>query len=181
MDMAQNKGQTFPVLDNPDAVYTADDEAALSRQLKRSWAAAGVFAGVTAAALMPTIAPRIQWATMLVTVTLGGLGIFLWGMKVTPVLAYRRHMREIHTGLSRSVVGRLARVNDGQITFREGIDCYPFVVNVGAADDPKDERLLYWDAQKPMPEWQIGDMLNITAHGNDVIALSVRHGDGVLS
>ncbi|MDR1600449.1 MAG: hypothetical protein LBS11_11365 [Oscillospiraceae bacterium] len=173
--MPQGKGKTFPVIDNPDAVYTAEDEAALAGQLRRSWIAAGVFAAALAAALIPTLALRVQWATMLATVGLGALGIFLWGMKVTPALSYRKHAREIHSGLSRQVEGWLARVDEGQITFREGIDCYAFVVNVGDPNhpDPKDERLLYWDAQKPFPDWRIGSKLKITAHGNDVIALSV--------
>ncbi|GHU76789.1 hypothetical protein AGMMS49992_23090 [Clostridia bacterium] len=169
--------QMFPILDSVDAVYTAADERSLSAQLRRSWIAAGVFAAVTVGALIPTIALRIQWATMLVTVVLGGLGIFLWGMKITPPLAYLKHLREIHSGLSRTVEGRLVQVEDGQPTFREGIDCYAFVINVGTdplrPDDPQDERLLYWDAQKPMPQWSVGDRVAITAHGNDVIALRI--------
>ncbi|GHU68952.1 hypothetical protein FACS1894184_12060 [Clostridia bacterium] len=174
--MPQVRRRAFNVIDNPDAVYTAKDEASLSGQLRRSWIAAGVFAAVLTAALIPTLVVRIQWATMLVTIVLGGLGIFLWGMKITPALSYRRHVREIHSGLSRQVEGRLRQVDEG-VTFREGIDCYAFVVDVGDDAehvDPKNERLLYWDAQKPMPKWQVGDNLRITAHGNDVISITVE-------
>ncbi|MDR0397531.1 MAG: hypothetical protein LBH66_09570 [Oscillospiraceae bacterium] len=173
--MPRIKGRAFPIIDSPHAVYTAADEEALSRQLRRSWIAAWVYAAILAAAMIPTLVLRLQWATILVTVALGGLGIFLWGMKITPALSYRKHLREIHSGLSRDVEGWLERVDNSHLTFREGIDCYAFVVNVGdsARPDPKHERLLYWDAQKPFPDWRVGDTLRATAHGNDVITLQV--------
>ena len=38
------------------------------------------------------------------------------------------------------------------------------MLSVGNMDDPEDDRLFYYDANLPLPDWQHGDMLIVTAH-----------------
>ena len=47
---------------------------------------------------------------------------------------------------------------------REGVKYYPMMLSVGDMDNPEDDRLFYYDANLPRPDWQIGDMLTVTAH-----------------
>jgi hypothetical protein len=161
----------------PNAVYTQDDFTAIGLQIRRGIFLAAVLAAVAFVLIGFTLAWRIQWATMAVTFLWGALTIFLWGMKLTPPLAYRRHLRETHQGLSRQVIGKLVRF-DVDPTFREGSDFYAFLVNVGPVDDPEDERLFYWDAQKPRPHTALGNRVEITSHGNDIIGLRLLEDGG---
>lgn len=111
-----------------------------------------------------------QVITIAVTGVWGSLVIFLWSMKLSPLLSYRRYLREIKGGLSRDVQGVVIQFDEGP-TFRDGLNFYAMIVNIGDVDNPEDERLLYWDAHLPRPQIQAGDRVRARAHGNDIIAL----------
>lgn len=112
-----------------------------------------------------------QILTIGVTLVWGALVLFFWGMKLTPLLCYRKYLRDIHRGLSRTVEGVLVRVDD-DLTYRDGINCYAFILNVGNLDDPEDERLLYWDARLLKPSVPVGASVRVRAHGNDIIGFA---------
>ncbi|MDR1569382.1 MAG: hypothetical protein LBS72_02700 [Oscillospiraceae bacterium] len=166
--------RAIPIRDVPDPVYTPADAQMLAAQLRARWIAASAYLGVSVACLTVTLIARVQWATMVVSALAGGLAIFLWGMKVTPVLCYRRHLRDIGEGLSRSAVGRAARI-DEDVSLRDGIECYAIIINIGDPKNPEDERLYYWDAQKGAPPFSTGDKVEITSHGNDIIGFRVAN------
>jgi hypothetical protein len=44
---------------------------------------------------------------------------------------------------------------------------------IGDPKNPNDERLFYWDVCKPAPVLQIGDWVEIGAHGNAIIGFHV--------
>lgn len=112
-----------------------------------------------------------QVVTIAITAVWGSLVIFLWSMKLSPLLAYRRYLRDIKGGLSRDVEGVVTQFDDAP-TFRDGLNFYAMIVNVGDTNDPEDERLLYWDAHLARPEIHVGDRVQARAHGNDIIALT---------
>lgn len=109
-----------------------------------------------------------QIITIAVTLVWGAVIIFFWGMKMTPLLAYRRYLRELRSGLTREVEGLVVSV-DEKTTYRDGISAYGLIVNIGNPDEPEDERLLYWDAQLGAPPIAEGDFIHCRAHGNDII------------
>ncbi len=111
-----------------------------------------------------------QLVTIAVTLVWGALILFFWGMKLTPLLCYRRYLKEIQRGLSREVSGVVVRF-DETTTFRDGLRFYALVVNIGDLANPEDERLLYWDARLTRPLWSAGDSVRLLAHGNDIIGL----------
>ena len=80
-----------------------------------------------------------QALTIAVTLVFGVLIIFLWGMKLSPHLCYRRFLREAYSGLSRVVEGRVV-LFDEETTFREGLLFYRMLINVGDLKNPEDER-----------------------------------------
>ena len=47
---------------------------------------------------------------------------------------------------------------------RDGVKYYPMMLSVGNMDDPEDDRLFYYDANLPRPDWKCGEMLTVTAH-----------------
>lgn len=111
---------------------------------------------------------KSQIITIAITVAFGALIIFLWGMKMTPRLCYRRYLREIHAGLSRTVEGVVTQL-DADLAFREGLYFYACIINVGDINEPEDDRRLYYDAQLGAPPFAISDKVRICAHGNDII------------
>lgn len=111
-----------------------------------------------------------QVFTIAVSALWGGFAIFFWDLKVAPYLHYRKFLRDIRTGLHRTVEGRLTRF-DTQTTFRNGLGFYAVMVNIGRGDDPEDDRLLYWDASLPKPALHEGDRVLFLVHGNEIIGL----------
>ena len=105
-----------------------------------------------------------------VTILFGGVWILLHGLRLGPHLAYRRFLRELQSGLSREEDGVVIRF-DTDTTFREGLNFYQLVINVGDLKDEKDERLLYWDAALPRPALEKGARVRAKVHGNDLICL----------
>lgn len=115
-----------------------------------------------------------QIAAIAITIVFGGAIIFIWSMKLSPPLAYRKFLRELGRGLSRYVEGEIVAV-DEEVTFRDGLDFYAIMVNIGDVNDPEDDRRLYWDAQLGKPEaLQIGDQVIMHAHGNDILGFEKK-------
>lgn len=111
-----------------------------------------------------------QLMVIAVTIVWGVALIFWWGMKMTPLLGYRRYLKEIASGLTRDVRGIVIDV-DPDTSFRDGVYSYGTIVNIGDLTDPEDERRLYWDAQLGSPPYENGQRIALRAHGNDIIAL----------
>lgn len=111
-----------------------------------------------------------QIITIAITLVWGCVIIFMWGMKLSPLLSYRRYMKELTSGLSRTVDGVVTGF-DADTTFRDGLSFYGMIVNVGDLKNEEDERRLYWDAQLKRPDIAEGDLVHIVAHGNDIISL----------
>ncbi|MDR0898577.1 MAG: hypothetical protein LBN04_12085 [Oscillospiraceae bacterium] len=111
-----------------------------------------------------------QLLAMGITLLGGGLLIFLWGMKLTPLLKYRKYLREIRAGLNHQVEGTVSHI-DEDTTSREGLSFFALLVNVGDPENPEDDRLLYWDGQLAKPGLMPGQRVRILAHGNDIIGL----------
>ena len=105
-----------------------------------------------------------------VTILFGGVWILLHGLRLGPHLAYRRFLRDLKRGLSHDETGVVVRFDEGE-TFREGLDFYQLVINVGDLKDERDERYLYWDANLPRPQLAPGDAVRVTVHGNDLVSL----------
>ena len=161
-------------------LHTEESENINNAAIKRFLAMAGTGTLIAllaiAAALVWRDASRMnnpnevpsQVIVIAVTILWGAALIFLWGMKMSPLLSYRRYLREIRSGLSRTVEGVVTRF-DTDTTYRDGISFYACVINVGGKGDPEDDRLLYWDTRLPRPEIASGDRVAVRAHGNDII------------
>lgn len=84
-----------------------------------------------------------------------------------PVLSYRKFLRDLLSGRKRDYSGRFKGFENLNI-MREGIPCRPFMLNVGDGKDEKDDRLLYWDIQHPLPEWHEGMKLWVSTFDKSV-------------
>lgn len=144
-------------------MYTEQDYADICSQLKRRRLALGVPALMLFAAVIVSFVIRIKWLTMALSVLLGAGCIFSYGLLLSPVIAYKKHLDEVLHGKVRSTTGAFKEM-ETQAVMRDGVQYYPMMISVGDMEDPEDDRLFYYDANLPRPDWKIGEMLTVTAH-----------------
>jgi len=156
----------------PDAVYEESDFGLIGNKWKKSLIYAGCYLAFTVAVLAYTMLIRNKVMTIATGALLGCIAILLWGMKISPIRLMRRYLYEIHSGLTKHTSGRVVFFSE-DITPREGIECFQVILNVGEKDDPKDERLFYWNASMKRPQCEKGGVVSITSHGNDIIGFAV--------
>ena len=148
-------------------VYTQEDFAAIDRQYKRRllWCLTPV--SILLIGLIFSFIARIEWLSVVLLIAAGALFIFLWDTVLSPVLSYRKFLRDLLSGRKRDYSGRFKGFENLNI-MREGIPCRPFMLNVGDGKDEKDDRLLYWDIQHPLPEWHEGMKLWVSTFDKSV-------------
>ena len=144
-------------------MYTEQDYTDIRAQLKKRWLALGIPAAVLLAAVIASFVFRIRWLTMTLSVILGAFCIFSYGMLLSPVIAYSRHLDEVLHGRVRSATGAFKEM-EAQPVMRDGVKYYPMMISVGDMENPEDDRLFYYDANLPRPDWKAGEMLTLTAH-----------------
>jgi hypothetical protein len=150
-------------------LYSRQDLQENAGQLRRVLAWLGLLSLVFAAALGATLWARVYWLTVLTTLIWGGLLIFLWEMKVSPVLAYRRYLRELFAGLRRRAEGKVVSFSP-EGTYKEGGFFSALIINSDSKMDAEGERLFYVDRCKTRPALEPGDFVRVTAYGNFMTA-----------
>ena len=133
-----------------------------------------ITAGAPAAALLALllISFFLRWPeklTVALSVLLCSEIIFCYSMLISPVIAYGRHLDHALNGRVRDAEGVFVGMED-QAVLREGLYFYPMTINVGDKGLEKDNRLFYYDANMPRPDWQEGERLVITSYDNRVTA-----------
>ena len=63
----------------------------------------------------------------------------------------------------RELTGAFKEMEEGTVV-RDGVRYYPVLLNVGNMEGEEDDRLFYYDANLPRPDWRRGEMLTVTAH-----------------
>ena len=144
-------------------MYTEQDYADICAQIKQRFFALGIPALLLLAAVIVSFVLRIRWLTTALSIVLGAACIFCYGLLLYPVIAYKRHLDEVLHGRVRSTTGAFKEMEE-QAVMREGVKYYPMLISVGDMENPEDDRLFYYDANLPRPDWQIGEMLTVTAH-----------------
>ena len=150
-------------------MYKTNDWEENNRQLKRRLLALLIPLALFLAGIVVSLLPdvRLQWLTISLTILGGAMVIFCYGMFLSPVLSYSRHLKNVLEGRKRETTGRLTEVGS-QSCFREGVEYYPMTVNVGEKGDEADDRLFYYDVHKGMPPFEPGDLITIVSHDKAV-------------
>jgi hypothetical protein len=152
----------------PEAsMYTQSDLEELNAQLRRRvglWALPQL---PLLAALVYTLSVRHQVLTIVISILMGWIAIFAVGFSIAPVAAYRKFLRALLDGRKRELSGVFKNF-DMDTVMRDKVRYVPLMLNVGDIGEPKDDRLLYWDANLSLPDWQPGDKLWISSHDKSV-------------
>jgi len=107
--------------------------------------------------------------TTLLSILTFSAAILLYGMYISPVIAYGKHIHHALNGHTRKLQGVFVSMEEEAVT-RDGVSYYPFIINVGDKGEEEDDRLFYMDANMPRPAWKEGEKLEITSYDNRVTA-----------
>ncbi len=149
-------------------MYSKEDLVSVGRQLRNRVILCVVPAAALAAGVVVSFLLRTQWLTVLLSILLGSAAIFCHGVFISPVLAYRRHIESALRGRTRETRG-VFRHFAAEKAEREGVRFVPLTVNVGGALMEEDDRLFYYDANLPLPQWREGDRLRIESIDKAVV------------
>lgn len=131
----------------------------------------GLAAGVAGFAL------RIEPLCSLGLLVCGAALIFLYDLKLKPILRYGRYLCDVTSGLQRTTAGRLVRAG-GDPVYQDGVWLYEMILNVYEDLSEEGERRFLFDCTKEIPVHLIGRDVALTSHGNfvlDVCALEEHH------
>ena len=139
-------------------MYTQQHLDDINHQLKRRMMRLLLPQLVLLAGLVYSLVIRSRWLTTGLFILMGALALFYWGLVLSPLRAYRKYLCDLLGGRQREYAGQF-RGFDGHEVIRDNVRFMPFMLNVGNAEDLKDDRLLYWDTNLPLPDWREGEHL----------------------
>lgn len=155
-------------------MYTQNDLDKVQRQLKKHRLIALIpsvlllIAGIVVFVTGRMHRSDSAWMlTALLTILGGGCYLFVYGLAIKPAKAYRALIRDMMHGRLRQTEG-IFKSFAPETCEREGLPFHALLLNVGDRDDGEDDRLFYWDAQKPQPQMELGSRVRIFSNDNRV-------------
>lgn len=103
----------------------------------------------------------------LLTILGGGWYLLVYGLSIKPAKAYRTLIQDMMNGRLRQTDG-IFKSFAQETCEREGLPFHALMLNVGDRDDGEDDRLFYWDAQKPLPQIQLGSRVSVFSNDNRI-------------
>ena len=148
-------------------MYQQSDLQENRGQLKRRLTALLIPLALIVAGIVISLIFRMQWLTILLTILGGALFIFCWGLFLSPIVCYGRHLRNVLEGRTRETTGRFVSVSS-EPCWRDGVQYYAMTVNVGEKADEADDRLFYSDVHKETPAFAQGEKITVVSHDKAV-------------
>ena len=145
-------------------MYTEEDFARIAKLKKRRMLCLWIPFSVLAALIIILAVIRVPEIYVTALTILAGTGaIFFHGMFISPVIAYFRHLDNVMHGRTRTVSGAFKEMGEESVD-KDGVAFYPMMISVGNMADEEDDRLLYYDASLPRPDFEPGRMMTFTVH-----------------
>lgn len=144
-------------------MYKEQDLTDIRAQIKHRLLLLAIPSVLLLAGIIVSLVFRVQPLTIVLTALLGCMWIFCYGLLISPLRAYAQHLDDVLHGMTRKTTGAFKEM-DEQIVDRDGVKYYPMMLNIGNMEDEGDDRLFYYDANLPHPDWKTGEMLTVTAH-----------------
>ena len=149
-------------------MYTAEDSNINNARIKNGLIFLIALLVVGIALLVPTLIYRVQWATDVVTCVVGAIIIFYWNLKFSPLLKYRKFLTDMNNGMTHENTCEFVSLSKDLMT-HDGVKAYLLEMSEGPKEKGEDIRQFYWDAAKPRPVFEVGEMVKIISHGGFVI------------
>ena len=157
-------------------MYTREDEDQARRLWKKRLRLAlvpmivGLAAGTALFVVGQMRRSDTLWmATAALTVLGGGAFLFLFGVWAKPARDYLRHVGLMLRGRKRETVGILTRFSP-ELCERDGLWCHAMMINLGSGEE-EDDRLFYYDDEKPAPTMPIGTRVRVESNDKMVCGI----------
>lgn len=150
-------------------MYTIADLTSVTRQKNKRYLLLALPCLLLLAGIVLSLIGRIEWLTTLLSVLLGILLIFCLDMFILPLVRYEKHLTHALHGKTRQITGWLKEMEEN-LADKEGLSFYPVILNVDKMENEEDDRLFYWDAHLPRPQWQPGQKLSFTYYDKCITA-----------
>ena len=152
-------------------MYTENDLQTIVAQRKRRWIALLIPVAVLMAVLVASLIFRVQNLTVGATIAAGALLIAGYDRFIRPVSAYATHVSSMLNGRRREVELPFESLS-GDISLVDGVRFYALKVSDHDEKGKPCDRLFYYDAEKPLPDFREGDMLHIVYHDKGIISVA---------
>ena len=114
----------------------------------------------------------MEWLTTALTCIMAFLFIFCYGIAIKPLRCYAKHLQNALHGRTRVTEGTFKRL-DTEESMVDGVAYRAMIISVGNPKDEEDDRLYYYDVEKPLPNFAEGTKLRVTYHDREVADLEV--------
>lgn len=104
------------------------------------------------------------------------LVIFLWDLRLMPVIRYGRYLDEIMGGLCHDTVGCVMSFGKEPV-YESGVNFREMIINVYEDLSVEGERRFLLEYTREVPEELIGQNVKVTSHGNYVMGLEKGKGE----
>lgn len=149
-------------------MYTQEHVTRLLKQKNKRLLLSAFILTPPLAVLVVSLFARLEWLTIASSIVFFGSGILLWDLYVGPVARYLRFVKDAVTGRGVTTQGHFKRWTEG-ISQRKGVSYRSFLINVGDMAEEEDDRLYYFDANLPAPDWKEGDRLIVVSSDRNVV------------
>lgn len=100
------------------------------------------------------------------------LVIFCDSFFLSPLRAYKHHIKDALYGRTRELKGFFKSI-DSTPCLRDNVAFYPLILSEGDLNNEEDDRLFYFDAQKPFPPISVGDSITIISNDKRVAKITI--------
>lgn len=153
-------------------MYTENEFQSICSQQRKRWYVLGAVCLVILCGIIYAFTIRNEALTAGLTLLMGALMIFFYDLTIKPLHCYACFVNNVLHGRRRELDCTF-RSADADISVVDGVKYY--ALSLEQTDDDSDpfERMLYWDAQKPLPQLTGGETLHILYHDRMVADLTV--------
>ena len=146
-----------------EQVYSEQDLTQISAQQRKRWCLLGLPALILLAFLIVSVVKRSETVSTILTLILGVLLIGGWDLFIKPLHCYQKHINDMMRGITHQVDCTFERF-DAETSTVDGVCFYAMNVVCTDEDGKPYDRLFYYDAEKPLPNWRKGTPLHVTYH-----------------
>lgn len=150
-------------------MYTPQHVKDISAQFNRRAALMAIPTLFFIAAIVYSIAQRIQWLTIFLFIAMCFVILFYWGLFLSPLQKYKKHLISVLYGQNRTTEGYFKHFLQ-ESSDRDGVLFVPLYINISNTHDEEDDRLFYYDYNLPLPDWKEGEKLSITSQDKAVVS-----------
>lgn len=143
-------------------MYTAEDFYRAQKAFRLRLYISAALLAATLACLVVALTVRLRLFGMCAMLVGLWVTYFYAATQMNPWRRYYNLLKDMKAGLERESQMRFLEIS-GEPRMLDGVAVYDFVVYEG--DDESEQRLFLWDADKPLPSYARGQLLDIVSFG----------------